>query len=187
MKRCLLVMALLLLAAPGARSAELAGVTMQDTQTIDGARMVLNGLGLRTYSLLSIRIYVAGLYLPRRTGDPAAILNSAGLRVLELRFLRDVTATQARNAWRESLRNSCQPPSCALPAATLREYLATVQGAHRGDLVQLAFLGPSLIVRLNGQILGQSNDPVLSHAVLASFIGAHSASPAVRSGLLGQP
>jgi hypothetical protein len=37
---------------------------------VEGTQMRLNGIGLRTFSVLGIRIYVAGLYLERRNGDP---------------------------------------------------------------------------------------------------------------------
>jgi Chalcone isomerase-like len=38
--------------------------------------MRLNGIGLRTFSVLGIRIYVAGLYLERRNSDTDTILHS---------------------------------------------------------------------------------------------------------------
>ena len=73
-----------------AAAAELDGVVMPDKQDIAGHHLVLNGLGLRTYSLLRVHIYVAGLYLERRTTDPAAILVSNQPKMLRFVFLRDV-------------------------------------------------------------------------------------------------
>ena len=48
---------------------------MPETRGVDGTQMRPNGIGLRTYSMLGIRIYVAGLYLERRSGDPNAIIH----------------------------------------------------------------------------------------------------------------
>ena len=68
-----------------AAAAELDGVVMPDKQDVAGYHLVLNGLGLRTYSILRVHIYVAGLYLERRTIDPNAILSSSQPKLL--RFL----------------------------------------------------------------------------------------------------
>ena len=53
---------------------------MPDTRVVDGTQMRLNGIGLRTFSALGIRIYVAGLYLERRNGDPETILPTTILK-----------------------------------------------------------------------------------------------------------
>ena len=53
--------AVLLLFASVAAAAELDGVAMPDMQDVAGYHLVLNGVGLRTYSLLRVHIYVVGL------------------------------------------------------------------------------------------------------------------------------
>jgi hypothetical protein len=75
MLRLLLSICLVMALSP-ARAAELQGVSMPDQQDVAGIRLILNGIGLRTYSILRIRIYVAGLYLERPNHDAQATLNS---------------------------------------------------------------------------------------------------------------
>ena len=65
-----------------ATAVELAGVSMPEAQTVAGTRLVVNGLSLRTYSFLKVRIYVAGLYLERHSSDANAILNSRQPKLL---------------------------------------------------------------------------------------------------------
>ena len=43
------------------RAAEIEGVTLPQTRSVHGAELVLNGMGLRTHSVLQIHVYVAGL------------------------------------------------------------------------------------------------------------------------------
>ena len=179
-------LAVLMLRPGVAGAADLAGVVLPDTQVVADTRLVLNGAALRTYSLLAIRIYVAGLYLGQPTHDAAAILDSNGAKLLELHFLRDVPADQAQRAWRDDITANCTSP-CAISDATLREYLAAVTDAHRGDVVRLLFAPPSMVVQLNQRVVLHTADPVLTRTVLASFLGEHPASQAVRRGLLGQP
>src|SRR6195952_5585746 len=93
-----------------AAAAELDGVVMPDKQDIASHHLVLNGLGLRTYSLLRVHIYVAGLYLERRSTDPNTILVSSQPKMLRFVFLHDVSAEDARNSWREALDRNCPAP-----------------------------------------------------------------------------
>ena len=59
-----------------ARAADLEGVSMPEMRVIDVTEMRLNGIGLRTFSILGLPIYVAGLYLERRSDNPDMILRS---------------------------------------------------------------------------------------------------------------
>ena len=45
-----------------AQAAELDGMQLPDTVQVEGKTLHLNGFGRRTYSLLRIHIYAAGLY-----------------------------------------------------------------------------------------------------------------------------
>ena len=94
--RAMTLAAAILAPFAGPHAAELDGVAMPDTQVVDGTQMWLNGIGLRTFSLLGIRVYVAGLYLQRRSGDADTILHSPQWKLLHIRFLRDVDAPVTR-------------------------------------------------------------------------------------------
>jgi hypothetical protein len=76
MVRGLILAAATSIALSVAHAADLEGVFMPETRVVDGTQMRLNGIGLRTFSALGIRIYVAGLYLERRNRDPDTILHS---------------------------------------------------------------------------------------------------------------
>jgi hypothetical protein len=52
--------------------------------------MWLNGFRLRTFSVLGIRICVAGLYLERPNDDADAIIHSPDTELLAIHFLRNV-------------------------------------------------------------------------------------------------
>ena len=67
----LTILTLLADGAVPAAAAALDGVSLPDNVTVGGEQLTLNGIGLRTYSILGIRIDVAGLYLRQRSSDPA--------------------------------------------------------------------------------------------------------------------
>ena len=145
---------------------------------------MLNGIWLRTYSMLGIHIYVAGLYLQQRSSDPATILRSPEIKFLEFRFLRDVSANDARRSWREGLQNNCPLP-CRLPPQEIAQFLAAIPSVHRGDSSTLLFTPGKLAVTFDGRPYGTVTDPLLAHIMLATFIGPAPSSPRLKRGLLG--
>jgi Chalcone isomerase-like len=161
--------ALMMCSAP-ASAAELGGIILPDTLALDGTDLHLNGIALRTYSWMRIHIYVAGLYLEHTSHDATEILNSSEKKILVVRFVHDVDATNARKAWREGLEKNCRVP-CHLAPSDLDRFLAAVPAMRSGNLSMLAFTAHGLRITLNGHTMGTITDPVFSRAVLAGFIG----------------
>jgi Chalcone isomerase-like len=167
-----------------AHAADLEGVSMPDTRVVDGVQMRLNGIGLRTYSVLGIRIYVAGLYLERRSGDPNTIIHSQQRKLLDIRFLRDVGAADAQTAWQESFEQNCKSP-CYLDPHDLQRFLTAVPSTHKGDDSTLLFTSEGVHVTFNGRPMGDIPDPQFAELMLATFIGAVPPTPRLKRELLG--
>lgn len=55
-----------------ALAADVGGVKLVDKASVGGQDLVLNGAGIRTRAFF--KVYVAGLYVPAKSADPAAIL-----------------------------------------------------------------------------------------------------------------
>jgi hypothetical protein len=178
-------LAALSLPAPRAGAAELAGVAVPDVQTLNGQTLVLNGAGLRTYSVFNVRIYVAALYLPRRGSDAEAILDAAAPKILLFRFLHDVSLEKEQKAWRDGLAENCVDP-CRLNQAEVEAFLASLRPISAGDNFLLVFQPDGMAAYENGQPLGRVNDPQFARVVLAMFIGPHARNEDLRRGLLGQ-
>lgn len=176
--------ALLALAAPTGQAAELAGVNLPERQTLAGTELRLNGVAMRTYSFARIRIYVAGLYLEHPTHDAAAILRSPEKKLLEVQFVRDVDASDAREAWRDGFERNCLPP-CHLAPADVARFMAAVPAMRAGDRSTLAFGPGALAITINGRTVGTITDPVFASAVLATFIGPDPPTDRLKAGLLG--
>jgi hypothetical protein len=176
--------AILGLSAPAAGAARLAGVTLPDTTTLGGTQLHLNGIALRTYSWLRIHIYVAGLYVEHPSHDAAAILDSSEDKLLVFRFVHDVDASHARDAWRDGFEQNCRPP-CRLAPADVRRFLSVVPPIRAGDLSTLAFTPGGLTIMLNGLTVGTITDPVFSRAVLLTLLGPNPPSALLKRELLG--
>jgi hypothetical protein len=172
------------LAAP--RAAVLSGVTMPDSRVVDGTRLVLNGIGLRTYSILGIKIYVAGLYLTQRSSNAESILNSPEPKVLDIRFLRDVDAEEAHKSWRNGFANNCRPPECSVDQRDVEEFISRVPAVHDGDESRIVFTARGARLTLNGQPMGTINDPHFAQVLLRTFLGPAPPTARLKRELLGQ-
>ena len=98
--------------APAARAATLAGVEVPDTLQVDGKPLVLNGVGLRTLTILRIKIYVAALYLPKKSSDARAILASPGPKVVTLHYIHSGSKEQVQDRYREGEKVNCGNGGC---------------------------------------------------------------------------
>ena len=158
---------------------------MPNTLHADGVPLVLNGIGLRTYSILAVHIYVAGLYLEAPSHSGAAILSAPGVKLVRLQFLHAVGAGDIRNAWRTGLQNNCIAP-CTLSPKLLAHFLTFVTPVHKGDKVEFIFGPQGLKAYYNGNFAGQITDVSFARLMLAVFIGPHVNTPALKRALLGE-
>ena len=168
-----------------AQAADLDGVKMPDTRVVDGVPLRLNGIGLRTYSVVGIHIYVAGLYLERQSDNSESILRSPERKLLDIHFVRDVDASDARQAWRDGFSSNCQLPACYLDPADVEKFLAAVPAVRRGDQTLMWFTPKGVDVTLNGKPMGNVNDPHFATAMLATFIGPAPPTAQLKRELLG--
>ena len=181
-----LILAVVVLAPFSAvHAAVLDGILMPDIRMVDGTRLRLNGIGLRTYSILGIHIYVAGLYLEQRSDNPDAILHSPERKLLEIRFLRDVDAEDARKAWRDGFANNCRLPECYLDPRDVERFLTAVPPIHKGDETMLFFTSKGVEVTINGRPMGDITDAHFAATLLATFIGPVPPTPRLKRELLG--
>lgn len=183
MTRALILFAALVFLS-AARAADLDGVWMPEVQSVDGKQMRLNGIGLRTYSIFNIHIYVAGLYLEHPSDNPDTILHSPESKLLDLQFVHDVSAEEARNAWREGFENNCRPP-CHLDPDEVRQFLGQVPPMHKGDRTTLLFTSSGVEVTNNGRHFGHVPDPHFANVILSTFIGPVPPTPRLKRELLG--
>src|SRR5215510_8003995 len=87
-----------------AQAATLAGVELPDTVTVDGTKLVLNGMGLRQATLLRVKAYVGGLYLEQRTSDANTVIDSHQVKRVTMRYLRDIDHARLASGWADELR-----------------------------------------------------------------------------------
>jgi hypothetical protein len=181
-----LVATLLVFALPlmkSARAAQLDGISIPETMSADGKLLYLNGYGVRTYSVLGIHVYVAALYLQHPSRSPEDIISSPEVKVLVIRFERNIDAERARGAWRDGLARNCEFP-CHLDPQDIEHFLAGVPAMHAGETYSLIFTTERAIVEVDGHELARIPKRQFAEAMLATFIGPNPGTPKLKMDLL---
>lgn len=172
-----------------ARSAEVAGVHFDDRALLAGSELVLNGAGLRTRFML--KIYAAGLYLPRRADNLEAIAASVGPKRIQIVTLRDLSAEQFADALIDGLkRNHDETEMARLQARAddLRNAVLSLKSAPAGSLIRLEWL-PGKGTRLSiGNASGGPDIPGedFYQALLRIWLGDKPADQDLKKALLGK-
>ena len=173
---------------PGAQAATLAGLSLPDTFTVNGRSLVLNGIGLRTLTIFSIRAYIAGLYLTQPSHDAQQILASAEPRVLILRFLRSASKARIETEYRAGEAKNCGQGGCAAAdQADFERLVAAAPAVVRGDTSTYVFTATGVRVFANDRLIGDFANQDLAYHLLAGFIGSNPPSQELRRRLLGLP
>jgi hypothetical protein len=179
-----LMIALLLL--PGVCAAQtraLNGVEAPLSVTQDGLPLELNGLGQRTKVVF--KVYVAALYLEKKSSDGAAVAASEQTKRMELTFQRAVSGPDVAGAIAEGFAKSAgdRAASFEAPIGQLKKAIPDVK---KGD--RLAFVyrpGRGLEVQANGKKTAAIEGKEFADTLFKVWLGDHPADKNLKTGLLG--
>lgn len=171
-----------------ARAAEFDGQNFDDSTVVAGTALSLNGVGLR--SLFILKVFLAALYLPAQTSDPARVIGDPGPRRLQLRLLMDLSSERlarlmtdaVHKAIGETARTALRVPEEQFGAA-----IRSLGKLRKGDRLDVDLDQDGIRIALNG---APRAEPIASApyyaAMLNGFVGEHAIDKDLRLGLLGQ-
>ncbi|MDP2312283.1 MAG: chalcone isomerase family protein [Pseudomonadota bacterium] len=167
-----------------AHAATLAGVTLADTATVAGQPMVLNGMGLREKYFVDV--YVGGLYLPSRSGDPAAILSADAPKRMVMHFVYGkVSREQMVDSFLEDFGKQ---PGVAAQQANIDKLLAVVPAAVlRGEEIVFEYApGTGTTMLVKGRPAATVAGADFMRMVFGIWLGPIPPTAALKAGLLGK-
>ncbi len=166
-----------------ASAATLEGVSVPDQATVDGKSLMLNGLGLRTATMLKVKVYVIGLYLESKSSDAEAIISLSGPKRIEMHFMRAVTAKQLRDGWSEAFEANYKKLDSI--KAEIEKFNASMRDVKSGDLIALDFTADAVEVSLNGAKIDSVPGADFQQAALSIWLGRKPPNKGLKEGLLG--
>jgi hypothetical protein len=184
MNRRIAIAALLLAVASGATAASLQGVTMPDSVQVGGQTLQLNGVGLR--SKLMIKVYVAGLYVARKSGDADAIIKADEPKRMNLQFLRDVSKDQMVEAYTEAFEGNA-PAAKASLAKEIQSLMDAFEAVGEGDQMVFTYIpGKGTTFAVKGRDKITIPGLPFAQAMFSCWLGPKPPGEDFKAGLLGK-
>ena len=165
-------------------AADLAGVTMPNSVQAGSTNLILNGMGLRTK--IVVKVYVAGLYLPRKSSDAEGIIMADAPKRLVMQFVRSVSKNQITDAFQESFNDNA-PKAKKTVGVDIEHFLAAMESLKEGDQMIFTYLpdtGTTFAINSKEKLTIPGLD--FSQALFAVWLGPKPPTNGLKKGLLGQ-
>jgi len=160
--RRLLSAGLLGCAVSGAWAAvDVSGVTLEDTVTVGGVPLHLNGAGYRKRGYF--KIDVTALYLPQKLNSLEAIENAPGPKRVQLVIQQDITGSQAARYFLidfEASATAAEFTKLISEISQVGDIYSSLPRIRKGDVVTMDWIpGKGVIATLNGNVLSAHDTP----------------------------
>ena len=169
--------------------AELKGVKMEDKKTFQKTELVLNAQGLRKVRRFGfpIKVYVAGLYLAKKSSDSDAILASKTPKWIVMQFVNNVNGKDLRDGFTKAVKKACT--KCKESLEKLKIMNSKLPSVKDGQRMILGFLPDKVVVEVQGSNASVTDIPSEDFSVdlLRIFLGPLKkvTDKGLRNGLLG--
>jgi len=176
-----LVLSVSLVQTASARECE--GVTLPNSVQVEGTALRLVGMGVREATVLNVNVYVAGLYLENPTRNAQQVINSAQKKQLILRFVRDVDASDIREAMSEGFQHNGNNAGMRPRVNQLNGMLPSMRDGGRLVFTYIPNTGLQVMVgnRVKGTIPGED----FARTFFSIWFGPNPPNSGLKTGLLG--
>jgi hypothetical protein len=172
---------------------EVQGVALDETVTVGGQQLLLNGAGYRKRGYF--KVDVTGVYMPARYTTLEALEKAPGAKRVELAMLQDISGSQASKYFLIDFEASATPQEFAQLINEVSEVGAVYSALpkiKKGDVINLDWIpGKGLISSLNGQIIqvrgapmNYINNELMARIMVRMYVGGKTPQE-LRDNLLG--
>ena len=153
---------------------DVAGVKYQESLSVAGKDLVLNGAGVRTKFI--VKVYAAGLYLQSKQTTTDGVMKVEGPRRIRLVMLRDVSSEDFGGAFMNGLNSNVSKEDKARIIGQISKYgemFASLDGLKKGDTLDTDFIpGQGAQSYINGKKIGTVlPDVTFYNSVLRIWLG----------------
>jgi hypothetical protein len=183
-------MALALLAMSAATAqVTVSGVKYDETTELKGARLQLNGAGVRYKAVF--KVYTAGLYLPRKVNSTEEVLAMPGAKRITVTMLRDIDSGELGKLFARGMEDNMERSAFSklIPGVMrMSQLFSEIKALKAGDGFTLDWIpGTGAIVSVKGVQQGEPfREPEFFAAILRIWIGPSPADWKLKEALLGK-
>ena len=172
-----------------AQAVEVQGAKIEDTATVAGKNLVLNGAGARIKAVF--KIYAIGLYLTEKKNNTADVLALSGPKRFKIVFLRELTSDEFGSAFLAGINKNLEKDEKTRYVNQITKFgdlFTEFEGVKKGDVI-IGDYNPAngTTITLNGKQLGSALPDVgFYNAILRIWLGANPADNLLKPALLGE-
>ena len=172
-----------------AQAVEVQGAKLEDTATVAGKTLVLNGAGARIKAVF--KIYAIGLYLTEKKNNTADVLALTGPKRFKIVFLRDLTSEEFGSAFLAGINKNLEKDEKTKYVNQITKFgdlFTEFEGVKKGEVI-IGDYNPAVgtTITLNGKQLGSALPDVgFYNAILRIWLGANPADNLLKPALLGE-
>ena len=164
---------------------EVAGIELPETvQLSPDSKLVLNGAGVR--KKFFVKVYVAGLYLPRQQKTTEAIVGMPGPKRVRMHFLyKEVDREKLVKGWQEGFEKNLDSNSFKQIGPRLTKFNQLFRSMRRDEVIDLDYLPEEgTRVLFNGELQGKIEGADFYAALLKVWLGDSPADSNLKTELL---
>jgi hypothetical protein len=185
-----LVLSLFVISAISHASKELSDVKMEDQVKVGDKTLVLNGMGLRKVTKFGIpvKVYVAGLYVEKKTTDSDALVKNDEVKHLIMHFVRTVDKEPIVDGFNEGYETNCIA-NCDKKKEQFKLFADQLVSLRKDNEIKLTFYKDKIDIETNGPNAkkGTVMNGDLSRNMLNVFIDkTHNPGKEFQAGLMGK-
>ena len=175
--------------AASAATIDVAGVKLDDAIDVHGAKLQLNGAGIRYKAVF--KVYTAGLYLGKKAGTPEEVLATPGAKRLTITMLRDIDANELGKLFTRGVEdNSPKNEMSQLIPGLLRMsgIFSEQKQLKTGDNFTIDWVpGSGTIISVKGAAQGEPiKEQAFFNALVRIWLGPSPADWKLKDALLGK-
>lgn len=181
-----LVLSFGVLAAP----VELAGVKFDDPLELQGAKLQLNGAGIRYKAIF--KVYAVALYLGKKAASAEEAFAATGPKRINLTLLRDIDSNELGKSFTKAFEeNAPKSEMSKLVPGLIRqgEIFAAQKKMLAGESVFIDWIpGTGTVILVKGKQQGEAiKEPEFYTAMMRIWLGQKPADWKLKDELLGKP
>jgi hypothetical protein len=190
MKTWLFAVAALVIASSAAAEITLSGVRFDDTTDVRGAKLQLNGAGVRYKAVF--KVYAAGLYLTRKAGTMEEVLAAPGAKRMTITMLRDIDSSELGKLFSRGIEDNMEKAAFSkLIPGVLRmsQIFSDYKKLNAGESFQIDWIpGTGTVLTIRGVPQAEPfKEPEFYNALLRIWLGPVPADWKLKEALLGKP
>jgi len=168
---------------------EVGGVKFDNSLLLGGARLQLNGAGVRYKAVF--KVYAAGLYLSAKATTPEAVLAAPGPRLIKIVMLREIDANELGKLFTKGMEQNAPREEFSKSISgimQMSEIFSSRKNLKAGEWFGVEWMpGTGTVIVVNGQPTGQPiKEPEFYSALMRIWLGQAPADAGLKEALLGK-